>query len=386
MAKRPRPATTSPASPTPRQIRSRSTADEVLAGVDIRGKVFAVTGAAAGGNPAAHSFSLLLEPRSPEHAMTPNAAKPALFALTLLQTLLAPAALGASCPGNYTYTVIADTADEWSSFEHAPAIAAGGHVVFVGQLDDGGAGLFDGTGFQPAFPRALDNVADPQSDVVEAADLVVLLDARVDALVHWLQHSRQAVQSVAAAVADSAAAVYRGKTFGTGKQFLPQLTRLMSLKLREHQRDIAILARDRDQDPHRSIERRGDEPRHLGLVGKLEGGIDVGLERELAQQREAERVDGADGDVAESIAQLEPACAIELGQIGGAAELAQDALPHLRGRLARKGNGQDVGRVDAGLQQVDIAGDQDRRLPGARRGFQHDVVTGIDGVRARLCV
>lgn len=81
----------------------------------------------------------------------------------------------------------------------------------------------------------------PQSDVVEAADLVVLLDARVDALVHWLQHSRQAVQSVAAAVADSAAAVYRGKTFGTGKQFLPQLTRLMSLKLREHQRALSAL-------------------------------------------------------------------------------------------------------------------------------------------------
>ena len=62
-----------------------------------------------------------------------------------------------------------------------------------------------------------------------------------------------------------------------------------------------------DQDPHRPIERRGDEPRHLGLVGEIEGRIDVRLERELAQQRQAERVDGADGDVAEPIAQIQPA-------------------------------------------------------------------------------
>jgi nucleotide-binding universal stress UspA family protein len=79
------------------------------------------------------------------------------------------------------------------------------------------------------------------SEVVEPADLVVLLDARVDALVHWLQHSRQAVQSVATAVADSAAAVYRGKAFGVGKEFLPKLTRLLSLKLREHQRALSAV-------------------------------------------------------------------------------------------------------------------------------------------------
>jgi hypothetical protein len=60
-------------------------------------------------------------------------------------------------------------------------------------------------------------------------------------LVHWLQHSRQAVQSVATAVADSAAAVYRGKAFGVGKEFLPRLTRLLSLKLREHQRALSAL-------------------------------------------------------------------------------------------------------------------------------------------------
>jgi nucleotide-binding universal stress UspA family protein len=80
-----------------------------------------------------------------------------------------------------------------------------------------------------------------QSDVVEPADLLVLLDARVDALVHWLQHSRHAVRSVATAVGDSAAAVYRGKAFGIGKEFLPQLTRLLSLKLREHQRALGAL-------------------------------------------------------------------------------------------------------------------------------------------------
>ena len=60
------------------------------------------------------------------------------------------------------------------------------------------------------------------------------------------------------------------------------------------------------KDPQRLIERLLDEPRHLGLVGHVEPGIDVRLERKLAQQRQAERVDRADGDVAEPIAQLAP--------------------------------------------------------------------------------
>ena len=51
------------------------------------------------------------------------------------------------------------------------------------------------------------------------------------------------------------------------------------------------------------------ETRRLGLVGDGEAGGEAGLERELAQQRVAERVDGADGDVADAIAQRQPALA-----------------------------------------------------------------------------
>ena len=94
---------------------------------------------------------------------------PILLRRATAALLLLPAArpAAAACPGNYTYTVIADTADEWSSFAHEPAITAGGHVVFVGQLDAGGSGLFMGNGVADAYPRQYDRTADPQSDIVE---------------------------------------------------------------------------------------------------------------------------------------------------------------------------------------------------------------------------
>ena len=60
-------------------------------------------------------------------------------------------------------------------------------------------------------------------------------------------------------------------------------------------------------DAQRAIERFVDQARHLGVVGHREAGIEIGFERELAQQRQAERVDRADGDVADAIAQLAPA-------------------------------------------------------------------------------
>ena len=53
-----------------------------------------------------------------------------------------------------------------------------------------------------------------------------------------------------------------------------------------------------------------------------EAGSEAGLERELAQQRVAERVDGADGDVADAIAQRQPARAPGVALGGGAAQLA----------------------------------------------------------------
>ena len=107
--------------------------------------------------------------------MSPETPIPASFArfatLALLAAVAAPGR--AACPDDYTYTVIADTADEWSSFAPAPALAAGGHVVFVGELDSGGYGLFMGSGLADAFPRMYDRTNDPQSDIVEFGDPAV---------------------------------------------------------------------------------------------------------------------------------------------------------------------------------------------------------------------
>ena len=101
-------------------------------------------------------------------------------------------------------------------------------------------------------------------------------------------------------------------------------------ELREHQRDVGLLSAQRAAGPHRSvIERLLDEPRHLGLVRHVEAGIEIGLERKLAQQRQAERVDRADRDVAEAIAQLEPA---RRSISDGAAGLAQ--LATIRSRIS----------------------------------------------------
>ena len=72
-------------------------------------------------------------------------------------------------------------------------------------------------------------------------------------------------------------------------------------ELREHQRHIVVVARDAAADAERLIERLADQPRHLGVVGEVEPGIDVGFERKLAQQRQAERVDRRDRDVAEPL-------------------------------------------------------------------------------------
>ena len=47
-------------------------------------------------------------------------------------------------------------------------------------------------------------------------------------------------------------------------------------------------------DAQRVVERLRRQPADLGVVGHAEARIEVGLERELAQQRQAERVDGAD--------------------------------------------------------------------------------------------
>ena len=96
------------------------------------------------------------------------------------------------------------------------------------------------------------------------------------------------------------------------------------------------------------IERLLDQARHLGLVGHLEAGIEVGLERELAQQRQAERVDRADRDVAEAVAQSPPALPVSNSERAAARRSSSDdPLAHLGRGLARERDREDVGRLDA---------------------------------------
>ncbi len=140
------------------------------------------------------------------------------------------------------------------------------------------------------------------------------------------------------------------------------------------------VAGDAAADAERLVERLGDQSRYLGVVRKVEPGVDVGFERELAQQRQTEGVDRRDRDVAEPFLQLAPAGRVELRQPRRLPKPFDDAFAHLGGGLAREGDREDVIGVDAGAQQVDVALDEHTRLarPGGR--LEHDVAGRIDGV------
>jgi hypothetical protein len=57
--------------------------------------------------------------------------------------------------------------------------------------------------------------------------------------------------------------------------------------LREHQRHVLIVARETaTESAARDRATRADEAGHFGFVRHREAGIEIGLERELAQQRE----------------------------------------------------------------------------------------------------
>ena len=56
----------------------------------------------------------------------------------------------------------------------------------------------------------------------------------------------------------------------------------------------------------RSVERFADETRDLRLVREVETRRDAGLERKLSNQRQAERIDGRDGNVGQSLPQFFP--------------------------------------------------------------------------------
>ena len=83
-------------------------------------------------------------------------------------------------------------------------------------------------------------------------------------------------------------------------------------KLDEHHRDVGIGPREMTADAERSIERFADESRNLRLIREVESGFDARLERELTNQRQAERVDRRDRNVAEPLAQLLPFCGRQL--------------------------------------------------------------------------
>ena len=142
-----------------------------------------------------------------------------------------------------------------------------------------------------------------------------------------------------------------------------------------------------DQDSQRSVERLLDDPRHFGLVGHLEARIQIRFERELVQQRQAERVDGADRDRPPADrAGRSSAPGRSPTVCRGVSQLRDDALAHLGGSFSRERDRQDVGRIDARLHEVYVPRHQYRRLAGAGRGLEHDVVARIDGERASFSV
>ena len=92
----------------------------------------------------------------------------------------------------------------------------------------------------------------------------------------------------------------------------------------------------------RPIQSFVNQPKHLRLVRHREARVKVGFEWELPEQRETERVDGADGDVAEAVAQLAPSRLVDLARGSGALEVVEDALTHLGRSLAGEGNRENV--------------------------------------------
>ena len=112
-------------------------------------------------------------------------------------------------------------------------------------------------------------------------------------------------------------------------------------------------------------------------------GIEAGLERELAQQAIAERVDGADGDVAERdrAARSQRAAARSL------ACAAPRSAAMMRSRISAAAfRVKVIARMFTGStparEQVQVALHQHRGLAGAGRRLEHDVVRGSVAKRA----
>jgi hypothetical protein len=150
---------------------------------------------------------------------------------------------------------------------------------------------------------------------------------------------------------------------------------------RQHQRHVFVVAGQSARHPQRLVEGGVHEARRLGLVRNPEAGVEPRLERELAQQREAERVDRGNGHLADAIAQRQPAGAAVLAPCGGLPQRRDDPLAHLGRGLAGEGHREDVRGIDAGGQQVQVALHQHRRLARPRRRLEHDVQPRIGSIR-----
>ena len=161
------------------------------------------------------------------------------------------------------------------------------------------------------------------------------------------------------------------------------LARPRDTELREDERDIRVGSRLARQDPERVIERVFDETRDFGLVRQVKTGVEIRFERKLPQERQAERVNRADGNVTQVIAQLDPSRPIEFRTRGSRGEFADNALAHLGGRFSGECDRKDVGWIDSAFEEVDIASNEDRRLARPRRRLEDDIVRRID--RERSC-
>ena len=126
------------------------------------------------------------------------------------------------------------------------------------------------------------------------------------------------------------------------------------------------------------VDRRLHEARRCRLVRDVEPGVEIRLQGELAQQREAERVDRADGNVREPVAQRRPARLVLGGLARLRSQVADDPIAHFGGGLPRERDRQNVRGVDARSQQVDVARHEDLRFAGACRRLEHDVARRID--------
>src|SRR5207253_8135126 len=104
----------------------------------------------------------------------------------------------------------------------------------------------------------------------------------------------------------------------------------------------------------RGLDRGLDVRAALVLVQDDGAGINVGLERVFAQDARAEGVDGRDLRAEELAPDALPARAVRIRrvrQLDG--DDVADALLHLRRRLLREGDGEEVAHLRAGAEEVD---------------------------------